>query len=56
MNVNHEELPVQTVSGVRWSVNSDTFIVKVSLDDKPATWQGIVSTVAPVFEPLGFQA
>lgn len=51
-----DELPVQTVLGVKWSVNSDTFSFKVSLDEKPATRRGILSTVASVFDPLGFLA
>lgn len=50
------ELPIQTVLGVRWCVNSDAFSFKVSLDEKPATRRGILSTVASVFDPLGFLA
>lgn len=51
-----DELPVQTVLGVKWSVNSDTFSFKVILDEKPAMRRGILSTVASVFDPLGFLA
>ncbi|KAL0172160.1 hypothetical protein M9458_032471, partial [Cirrhinus mrigala] len=51
-----DEIPVQTVLGVKWSVNSDTFSFKVALDEKPATRRGILSTVASVFDPLGFLA
>ncbi len=36
--------------------NSDTFSFKVALDKKPATRRGILSTVASVFDPLGFLA
>lgn len=53
MDLNREELPVHTVLGVRWSVNSDTFSFNVTLDEKPATRRGILSTVASVFDPLG---
>ena len=56
VDLNHDELPVQTVLGVKWSVNSDTFSFKVTLDEKPATRRGILSTVASVFDPLGFLA
>lgn len=56
MDLNHDELPVQTVLGVKWSVNSDTFSFKVALDEKPAPRRGILSTVASVFDPLGFLA
>lgn len=51
-----DELSVQTVLGVKWSVNSDTFSFKVALDEKPATRRGILSTVVSVFDPLGFLA
>ncbi len=51
-----DELPVQMVLGVKWSVNSDTFSFKVTLDEKPATRRGILSKVASVFDPLGFLA
>lgn len=52
----HDEPPIQTVLGVRWSVSSDYFSFKVSLDEKPATRRGILSTLASVFDALGFLA
>lgn len=54
VDLNHEDLPVQTVLGVRWNVESDTFTFKVSLNEKPTTRRGILSTVASVYDPLGF--
>lgn len=56
VNLSHGELPVQTVLGVKWNVNSDTFCFSGSLEEKPATRRGILSTVASVFDPLGFLA
>ena len=58
MDLSHGELPVQTVLGVKWSVSSDKFSFKVTLNpaEKPATRRGILSTVASVFDPLGFAA
>ena len=56
MDLNHGELPDQTVLGVRWSVNSDTFSFKVNLSEKPETRRGIRSIVASVYDPIGFPA
>ncbi|XP_056597979.1 uncharacterized protein LOC130433119 [Triplophysa dalaica] len=56
VDLRHDDLPVQTVLGVKWSANSDTFSFKVILDEKPATRRGILSTIASVFDPLGFLA
>ncbi|XP_047674812.1 uncharacterized protein LOC125145551 [Tachysurus fulvidraco] len=56
VDLSHDNLPVQTVLGVKWSVSSDAFTFKVALDEKPATRRGILSTVASVFDPLGFLA
>ncbi|KAJ8369824.1 hypothetical protein SKAU_G00098520 [Synaphobranchus kaupii] len=56
VDLSHDELPVQTVLGVKWNVSSDTFFFKVNLNERPATRRGILSTVASVFDPLGFLA
>lgn len=56
VDLRHGDLPVQTVLGVKWNVNSDTFSFNVSLNEKPATRRGILSVVASVFDPLGFLA
>ena len=51
-----DELPVQAVLGIKWRVDNDTLSFKVTLDERPATRRGILSTVASVFDPLGFLA
>ncbi|XP_049318702.1 uncharacterized protein LOC125780534 [Astyanax mexicanus] len=56
VDLTYEELPVQSVLGIKWSANSDTFFFKVTLDEKPATRRAVLSTVASVFDPLGFLA
>lgn len=56
VDLSYDDLSVQTVLGVKWSANSDTFSFNVVLDEKPATPRGILSTIASVFDPLGFPA
>ncbi|XP_055368558.1 uncharacterized protein LOC114864937 [Betta splendens] len=56
VDLSYNELPIQTVLGIRWNVKSDTFSFKVALDEKPTTRRGILSTVASMFDPLGFLA
>ena len=35
---------------------SDTFLIKITVKDRPPTRRGILSTVSSVYEPLGFIA
>lgn len=54
VDLNHDELPVQTMLGVKCSVNSDPFSFKVALDEKPATRWGVLSAITCVFDLQGF--
>ncbi|XP_037394566.1 uncharacterized protein LOC119263501 [Pygocentrus nattereri] len=56
VDLNHDDLPVQRVLGIRWNTESDSFSFKVILDEKPATRRGILSIVASLYDPLGFLA
>ncbi|KAI5085315.1 hypothetical protein C0J45_23790, partial [Silurus meridionalis] len=42
--------------GVKWCVASDMFHFGVLLKEKPSTRRGMLSTVATIFDPLGFLA
>ena len=42
--------------GIHWHIDSDTFRFRVCLKDQPATRRGILSTVASLYDPLGFVA
>ena len=44
------------VLGIQWKVNLDQFTFNAKLPDKPFTRRGILSTVASLFDPLGFVA
>jgi len=48
-----EDLPVERPLGVEWCVETDTFRFRVTLQNKPATRRGILSTVSSIFDPLG---
>ncbi|KAE8629989.1 hypothetical protein XENTR_v10000654 [Xenopus tropicalis] len=56
VDLNYDDLPVQNALGLRWDVENDEFFFKVSIEEKPATRRNILSTVASVYEPLGFLA
>ena len=54
VDLSHDYLPVQSVLGVRWNVETDSFFLRVSLTEKPPTRHGILSIVASIYDPLGF--
>ncbi|XP_073732301.1 uncharacterized protein [Misgurnus anguillicaudatus] len=56
VDLNHDNLPMQSVLGVRWNVEHDSFSFRVSLSEKPFTRRGILSIVASIYDPLGFLA
>ncbi|XP_048846374.1 uncharacterized protein LOC125717469 [Brienomyrus brachyistius] len=54
VDLNYNELPMQSVLGVKWNVETDTFSFNVVLSGRSATRRGILSAVASIFDPLGF--
>ena len=42
--------------GILWDVQSDTFLFKVVVKDRPPTRRGILSIVSSIYDPLGFVA
>jgi hypothetical protein len=42
--------------GVEWCITSDSFKFRVDIEPKPLTRRGLLSTVASVYDPLGFIA
>ena len=53
MDPTRDALPIERDLGVQWCVESDTFKFLIELADQPFTKRGILSTVSPVFDPLG---
>ncbi|XP_047502961.1 uncharacterized protein LOC125048341 [Penaeus chinensis] len=53
LDLSSEALPIERTLGVEWCIESDTFQVRISINDKPITRRGILSTVSSVFDPMG---
>lgn len=51
-----KDVTLERALGIHWHIESDTFRFRVCLKDQPATRRGILSTVASLFDPLGFVA
>nr|XP_055041009.1 uncharacterized protein LOC129428127 [Misgurnus anguillicaudatus] len=46
--------PLERALGIYWHLDDDNFIFHANFKDQPATRRGILSTVASLFDPLGF--
>ncbi|XP_071947928.1 uncharacterized protein [Antedon mediterranea] len=53
---NINELPTERTLGVCWDAEIDKFKFKVSLQEKPFTRRGLLSSASQIFDPLGFGA
>lgn len=47
-------LPLERALGIKWQRESDVFKFQVELKTQPDTSRGILSTVASIYDPLGF--
>ena len=56
LNLTTEQLPIERVLGVQWSLGLDCFRFSIILKDQPLTRRGVLATVASVYDPLGFLA
>ncbi|XP_038074806.1 uncharacterized protein LOC119742710 [Patiria miniata] len=56
VNLLHDDLPIERALGVQWCIESDSFNFRITLQDKPLTRRGILSTVMSVYDPLGLLA
>ena len=46
-------LHVESVLGVDWCIQSDSFLFKITVKNKPLTRKEIVSTVSSIYDPFG---
>ena len=56
LDLDRDELPIERALGVQWCVESDSFGFRITVNDKPLTRRGILSTVSSIYDPLGFAA
>lgn len=56
VDLKYNEVPMQSVLGVKWNIPTDAFSFNVTINEKAATRRVILSTVASVYDPLGFLA
>ena len=56
LNLPSEQLSIERVLGVQWSVELDCFDFSIVVKDQPLTRRRVLSTVASVYDPLGFLA
>ncbi|KAK0143550.1 hypothetical protein N1851_018290 [Merluccius polli] len=56
LDLDREKLPLERALGVQWNIEKDTFIFRVTRQDRPLTCRGILSFVSSIYDPLGFLA
>ena len=49
-----ESLPMYRALGIHWNVEHDTINFVVSDKEQPDDWKGVLSSIATVYDPLGF--
>ncbi|XP_054597297.2 uncharacterized protein [Nothobranchius furzeri] len=56
LDMSFGEPKMERALGVQWSISSDKFQFRVEIKENPFTKRGVLSTVASIFDPLGFLA
>jgi len=54
VNLNTDELPMESALGLQWHVELDTFTFQAQTTPQPNTCRGIMSAVTSVYDPVGF--
>lgn len=54
LDLRHNSMPKERALGIGWKVKDDTFCFSNSHKEKPQTRRGILSTIASIYDPLGF--
>ncbi len=56
LDPNKDCMPIERALGVEWCIESDSFQLRVSLQNKSPTRRGILSTISTIYDPIGFVA
>lgn len=54
VDLSKDTLPIERALRVLWCIESDSFRFRITVQDKPVTRRGILSTVSSIYDPLGF--
>ncbi|XP_048042569.1 uncharacterized protein LOC125266160 [Megalobrama amblycephala] len=54
LNLDKDNLPVERTLGLHWCVESDAFMFKIAISERPHTRRGILSVISSIYDPLGF--
>lgn len=55
-NLSFSNSLMEQTLGIQWNMENDCFKFDICLKEQPATQRGILSTIASLFDPLGFIA
>ncbi|KAL7831201.1 hypothetical protein SRHO_G00307040 [Serrasalmus rhombeus] len=56
LDLTQDALPTERALGVLWCTDSDSFMFRISVKERPVTRRGILSVRSSVYNPLGFLA
>lgn len=54
LDLQSEALPMERALGIHWDVEGDTINLVVNKKEKPENRKGVLSSIATVYDPLGF--
>lgn len=54
LDLKRDSLPIDRALGIHWDVEEDTFRMEASKKEHPQSRKGVLSSIATVYDPLGF--
>ena len=54
LDLDSDSNPLEQTLGICWAIKSDCFLFDTNLKTNPDTRRGILSTIASIYDPLGF--